>query len=605
MAVADVPRQRRASGGGSRRGGHGLWWWGTGAPPLDLWPGVTIDYPAVWSSKDLRWQSPDGRFYFDADAADRACQFFPDMLKHHIGEFAGKPFELMEYQAKLLTRPIFGWKRTADGLRRIRKLFAFVPKGGGKSPWSSGTMIYMVRCDGEAAAEGYALANDRNQARTVHENCKIMVEESPHLDEGAEILKDSIYWSASRSTLQVLSSEASSAHGKRPHVLSFDELHGFIGERDRELFEALAKSLAKRRQPLLIIITHAGTDDEGLCFEEYEYAKGVLAGRIPDDTCLPVIFEARSDEDWTSEDVLRRVHPGYGITVKPDALATDLLAAKAEPRKQNDYKRYYLNIWTNQATAWIPTEWFDACDAPMPSDADLQLLPCAAGLDLAQKIDLACFEVVFRRRLAIPQSVEVAVEDAAGSVVKRVIELNYTLILMPFFWIPEDTMREHERDDGVPYADWARRGLVTPTEGVTIDYTRIYQDITTKILPRFPRLKQGGVGYDPAFATDLAGNLRQAGVPMEEVLQNYKYMSEPCQIFEALIKGKRIVHGGHRVLRNHVEHVAIKTDDAGRIRPVRPRKTGKHIDGVVAGLMGLRKLAAIPDRAKSIAVFAV
>lgn len=609
MAVAEASRRRKASGGGaSRRGGHGPWWWGDGAPPLERWPGVTIDFPAVWSSKEGRWQSPNGRYYFDAGAADRACSFFPDMLTHHIGEFAGRPFALMEYQKKLLTRPIFGWKDARDGRRRCRKVFAFLPKGAGKSPWSAGTMIYMVRCDGEAAAEGYALANDRNQARTVHENCKIMVEDSPHLKEGAEILKDSIYWAATRSTLQVLSSEASSAHGKRPHVLSFDELHGFSGDRDRELFEALVKSLAKRRQPLLIIITHAGTDDEGLAYEEYEYAKNVLGGSVPDETCLPVVFEAKAGDDWTSIDVLKRVHPGYGVTVQPNALATDLIGAQADPRKQNDYKRYYLNIWTNQATAWIPVEWVDACEEAIPSDEELRLLPCAGSLDLAQKIDLACFTLTFRRRLASTQQVEIAVADDDGvrQPETKIVELNYALIVVPFFWIPEDTMREHERDDRVPYSEWARAGLITPTEGVTIDYTRIYRDITTKIMPRFPLLKQGGIGYDPAFATDIATSLRdRAGLPIEEILQNYKYMSEPCQVLEALIKSKRFIHGGHRVLRNHFEHVAIKTDDAGRIRPVRPRRRGKHIDGVVATLMGLRKLAAVSDRKKSVAVFAV
>jgi Phage terminase-like protein, large subunit len=72
-------------------------------------------------------------------------------------------------------------------------------------------------------------------------------------------------------------------------------------------------------------------------------------------------------------------------------------------------------------------------------------------------------------------------------------------------------------------------------------------------------------------------------------------MNEPCHLFEALIKAKRVTHGGHRVLRNHIEHVAVKTDDAGRIRPVKPKKTGKHIDGVVASLNALRMLATVKD----------
>lgn len=593
MAAAVATARKSARGGGTTAS-HGPWWWGAGAPPTELWPGVSLDFPTIWSSRNGRWESPSGLVFFDAAAADKACDFFPDILRHHIGEFAGRPFVLMEYQAKLLTRPLFGWKQIIDGFRLIRKLFAFIPKGGGKSPWAAGTGVYLVRCDGEPAAEVYALANDRLQARTVHTNAKYMVEDSLLLSDGVEILKDSIYWVASRSTYMVLSSDASSAHGKRPHGLIFDELHGYTGDKDRELFEALKKSLIKRRQPALIMITHSGTDDEGVCHQEYEYAKGVLSGTIPDRTHLPVIFEAVKGEDWMSPEVHARVNPGYGITVKADAVETECLEAKSDPRKQNDFKRYHLNIWVNQATAWIPIEWFDACQEPL-DDAELVLLDCAAGLDLAQKWDLAAFVVCFRKYLKTTESIEVVAEDAAGKTAKKSIEINYKLYARPFFWIPENTMLQHEKEDGVPYSIWRKNSIVTATEGDIIDYNRIYTDITTKILPRYPRLKQGMVGYDPAFATDIATKLRDvAGLPIVEILQNYKMFSEPSQIIEALMKGKRFAHDGNPLYRSNWEHVAIKTDDAGRIRPVKPKRRSKRVDGAVATIMADKVLSLRP-----------
>ncbi|HJT94760.1 MAG TPA: terminase large subunit [Mycobacterium sp.] len=571
-----------------------------------------------------RWESHGGTYYFDQDAADRAVDFFPDLLRHHIGEFAGQPFELMEYQRKLLTRPIFGWRRAIDGMRRIRKLFAFIPKGGGKSPWASGTMLYMVRCDGEAAAEGYALANDTKQARTVHENCKIMVEDSPYLKKGAEILKDSVYWKATRSTLQVLSSDASSAHGKRPHVLSFDELHGFSGDKDRELFEALAKSMIKRRQPLLIIISHAGTDDEGLCHEEYEYAKNVLAGNIQDDTLLPVIFEAQPGDDWTSETVLRRVHPGYGVTVKPDALATELVQAKSDPRKQNDYKRYYLNVWTNQATAWIPVEWWDACKEPIPPDEVLRAAPGVIGIDMAQKIDLASAVALFKLPLLNPRdavTIETKVEQEDGAVVTQAHSLNYRIAILPAFWLPDDTVRERAHQDNIRYDVMATQPapgggtLLNVTDGAVIDSDAIVRYIKhpdarktpPDLVSRFPLLNQAEIGYDPAFATEIGVDLRDRcgfGARVVEVLQNYKHLSEACQVFEALVKAKRVIHGGHRLLRWNLENVAIKTDDAGRIRPVKPKKATKRIDGIVATIIALSLLIrAQPQREYAIHIF--
>lgn len=104
-------------------------------------------------------------------------------------------------------------------------MFAFCPKGWGKSPWGAGTGIYAARCDGEAAAEVYAVAADRDQGRIVHENAKVMAENDPDLMDGCEITKDAIVWSSIHSVYKVLSSDASTKHGFRPYVVIFDEFH--------------------------------------------------------------------------------------------------------------------------------------------------------------------------------------------------------------------------------------------------------------------------------------------------------------------------------------------------------------------------------------------
>jgi phage terminase large subunit-like protein len=560
-------------------------WWGNGASPLERWPGVTIPLDAEWD--DDRWTSPCGRFYYDQADSDKAYDFFPTFLSHHIGEFAGTPFVPMPYQELLLTRPIFGWKRADSGVRRFQSVFAFLPKGAGKSPWGAGTGLYLTLCDGEAGAEVYACAGDTKQAKIVHDNARIMVEESPDLLEMCEVLRDAIYHPGSRSTYKVLSSDASTKHGFRPHGIIFDEIHN---QKDRNLFEALTKSMKKRRQPLLIIITHAGEDDEGIGYEEYEYAKRVLSGTVNDDTALPVIFEASSDDDWTDEKTWRKVNPGHGITVQHSAIAAECEKAKVEPRKLNDFLRFTLNRWVNGADAWMPVDWWDACEGPV-ADGELQALSLAGGLDMSQKYDLTAFVLTFKTPLAeTAESIDVIGTDEFGEPVKRSISLNYRITTVPFFWIPLDTMREHEKKDRVPYSEWHRLGLIRATEGNVIDYDRIFRDIRDEIVPRFPRLRGAEIGYDPAFATDIAMKLQGEGFRMVEILQNYKYMSEPAHLLEALVKGKRVRHDGHRVLRWNVENCTVKTDDAGRIRPVKPKKATRRIDGVVATLMGVSRL---------------
>jgi phage terminase large subunit-like protein len=82
-----------------------------------------------------------------------------------------------------------------------------------------------------------------------------------------------------------------------------------------------------------------------------------------------------------------------------------------------------------------------------------------------------------------------------------------------------------------------------------------------------------------------------AGLQILEVLQNYSMISEPSQIIEALIKGQRVRHDGHRVLRWNWENAAIKTDEGGRIRPVKPKNPSKRIDGAMATIMGQKVLS--------------
>lgn len=589
-AVLERPAAKR-SGKPPTRG-----WWGNGSSPTERWPGVTVELEAVWVGARKRWESPDGRFYYDQAAADRVVEFFPAYLRHYIGHFDGQPFTLMPYQEWLIARPLFGWKSSATGLRRFRKLFGFLPKGAGKSPLGAGLGFYLAFCCGEPGAEVYAVASEMKQARVVHDNARVMAERikvlDPELGELLLVKRDEIERTDTHSKYIVLSADASSKHGYRPFAVVMDEMHA---QKNRDLYEVLWRSMIKRLEPVMLILTHAGHDDEGICFEEYDYAKRVLAGAVTDASELPVIFEGQPDDDPFAEETWRRVNPGHGVTVQHDGIVALAAEAKSDPRKLNDFLMWHLNRWVNQAVSWLPIDWWDQTkDEPIPPDDVLRTLPCAAGLDMAAKIDLACFSVTFRQRLASA----VQVEAVDGQEQPKALNLNYRLITVPFFWIPEERMREHEARDGVPYSDWVRQGLVTPTPGMVIDYTRILDDITTKIAPRFPRLRESVIGYDPAFATDLATQLRKWASRDEwclEVLQNYTHLSEPCYVFEGLAKSGRIVHGANRVLRNHVGNVAIKSDDAKRIRPVKPKQASKHIDGVVASLMGLKMLASVPD----------
>ena len=72
-------------------------------------------------------------------------------------------------------------------------------------------------------------------------------------------------------------------------------------------------------------------------YEEFQYAKGVIAGTLTDETLLPVVFEMADGDDWQLPETWQKVNPGYGTTIQADGLAMEAAEAANEPRKRNDF----------------------------------------------------------------------------------------------------------------------------------------------------------------------------------------------------------------------------------------------------------------------------
>jgi phage terminase large subunit-like protein len=226
-------------------------WWGDGAPPAERWPGVTIPVDDV-----------GGRYRFDPALADRACDWFPRFCSHAKGAHAGARFDLLDYQRALILRPIFGWVRE-DGTRRFRKAYIEIPKKNGKTQLVAGLALYMLLGDREPGAEVYVAAADREQARILFDAAKLMVDANPQLKKRLIVLRNEIRRVDDPSAVfKVLSAEAATKHGPNIHCLIIDELHA---QPDRELFETLTRGVIARRQPLILLITTAGDDDESIC----------------------------------------------------------------------------------------------------------------------------------------------------------------------------------------------------------------------------------------------------------------------------------------------------------------------------------------------------
>lgn len=491
--------------------------------------------------------------WYDHATAEKAVAFFPRHLRLTEGEWAGRPFVLAPWQAQIV-RQVFGWKR-ADGSRLIRTLYEELPRKNGKTEFAAGIAIVLVVGDGEYGGQVYAMAVAEDQARILFNKAGQMVRMSPTLSKEFELLKPSIYLPALNASIRPISSKPGSKHGFNPIGALADELHEWS---DGELYEVIREGMGARRQPLSVLITTAGEARRGFGWEMHERAKKIRDGIIEDPTFLPVIFAADDDDDWTDEAVWAKANPNLGVSPKIEFLRDELQAALESPRKEARFKRYYLNIWTNQAQRWLPMDRWDAC-SELPFDPKaLEGRRCWGALDLSRKVDISAFVLCFPP------------DDG---------EEVWTWLV--FLWVPEERMAWRARNDQVPYPDWARQGLIKATPGNVVDYRVIRADINE--LGRRYGIEE--IGFDPWNATQLATQLgEEDGFVMVEMRQGNRTLSEPCKFVEGLVLETKLATGGHPVLRWMASNIVVKSDVNENIQPDKAKST-ERIDGMTAGIM--------------------
>lgn len=493
-------------------------------------------------------------FWFDLAAADLACDFFPTFLVHLEGPKAGKPFELEGWQSRDIIRPLFGWKRI-DGTRRYRIAYIEIPRKNGKTTLAAGIALLLTFTDREAGAQVYSAAADKDQAAIVFNAAVEMRNQHPELRRRSMAYRRALVvpqWGAS---FKPLSSDARRKHGFNVHGFIFDEFHV---QEDRELYDVLHTATGARAQPLEIIITTAGYDRKSICWTMHDYALKVRDGIIVDSTFLGVIYAAEEGDDWRHPATWEKANPNLGISVRRDYLAAECEKAKQLPSYENTFKRLHLNVWTEQASRWIPTETWDLIDEVVDAE-DLEGMTCAGGLDLSSVSDLSALVLDFER------------EDGAH-------------VWLPFFWMPRENVELRVRRDRVPYDQWVRQGLIKATDGNVVDYRVIRADMNA-IAERF-HVRE--VAFDRWNSQSLVTDLQDDGFKMVAFGQGFASMSAPTKEFEKLVLGRRLVHSKHPVLRWMLSNVTVRQDPAGNVKPDK-EKSGEKIDGIVAGIMALAR----------------
>ncbi len=510
-------------------------------------------YPKLKNYKPSRFMLPTS--HYDKAKADRAVKFIENLC-HTKGKWAGKRFWLLPWQEQLI-RDIFGIVKP-DGYRQFRTAFVEICKKVGKSELAAAVALYLLYADNEPSAEVYGAAADRQQASIVFDVAKQMVEMSPALLKRSKLMTATkrIVNYGNSGYYQVLSAEVGGKHGFSVSGLVFDEIHT---QPNRQLYDVLTKGSSDARQnPLHFIITTAGTDRHSIAYELHTKAVDILEGRRVDPTFYPVVYGLKDDEDWEDEANWYKVNPSLGYTVDIERLRDAYREAKQNPADEVTFKWLRLNMWVSSTVAWIP----DAIFMKGNEEIDLAALEgrdCYGGLDLSSTGDITALVLVFPPR-----------------------DEDEKYILLPFFWVPEETIPQRVKAASVPYDIWERQGYLLSTEGNVIHYDFIEKFIND-LAEKYHICE---IAVDRWNATQMIQNLEGDGFTMVPFGQGFASMSGPTKDFYRLLMEGQIIHGGHPVLRWMAGNVVVDTDPAGNIK-VTKAKSKEKIDGIVAAIMAL------------------
>ena len=492
---------------------------------------------------------------YDKSAADYAVAFIENLC-HTKGTWAGKPFELIDWQEQII-RDLFGTLKP-NGYRQFNTAYIEIPKKQGKSELAAAVALLLTCGDGEERAEVYGCAADRQQAAIVFDVAADMVRMCPALSKRVKILASQkrLIYTPTNSFYQVLSAEAYSKHGFNIHGVVFDELHT---QPNRKLFDVMTKGSGDARmQPLYFLITTAGTDTHSICYETHQKAKDIIEGRKIDPTFYPVIYGADESDDWTDPKVWKKANPSLDITVGIDKVKAACDSAKQNPGEENAFRQLRLNQWVKQAVRWMPMEKWDKCAFSVDED-ELEGRVCYGGLDLSSTTDITAFVLVFPP-----------------------LDEQDKYIILPYFWIPEDNLTLRVNRDHVPYDVWERQGYLQTTEGNVVHYGFIEKFIE-KLGERF-NIRE--IAFDRWGAVQMVQNIESMGFTVVPFGQGFKDMSPPTKELMKLVLEQKIAHGGHPVLRWNMDNIYIRTDPAGNIKADKEKSTEK-IDGAVATIMAL------------------
>lgn len=491
----------------------------------------------------------DERFEFRVNAVERVIAFF-SILKHFKGKHSGKPFLLEDWQAFIIAG-IYGLYYKDSGERVITSVYIEMARKQGKTAFASGLCLYHEIADGEAGAEVYLAANSRDQAKIAF---KFASQFAKKMDPKSQILKiyrDYIDLELNASTLKVLAADSSKLDGPDPSMYLLDEYHA---AKDSSLKDVLQSGQGTRENPMSIVITTAGFDKLGPCYQYRTMCVDILNGIKEDERLFAIIYSLDEDDDWKDECVWVKSNPNLNVTVKSSYIKSQITKAVNSPIDEVGVRTKTINQWCDSMEVWIPDDHI----IKSMKDVDLSLFgkdtECYAGVDLSSTSDLTALTLMFL--------------------------YNSKYYFKTFYYLPEEALSTKKYKS--LYSDWVRNGYLIITPGNVVDYDYILNDIM-KLDQKLYILK---IGYDSWNATQFVINATNAGLPMEPVSQSIGNFNRPTKELERIIMSGNAVIDKNPITRFCFKNVTMKFDSSGNAKPNK-ENNDKKIDGVISKIEAL------------------
>ena len=494
--------------------------------------------------------NPKGGYIFSEARAMRPIEFVEKFCKHSKGEWAGRFVELELFQ-KAFISALFGFVHEDTGLRRYKEALFYVARKNGKSTLLAGIALYMLISDGEMGAEVYSAATKKDQAQIIFTETHNMIRQNPALAKHLKKRKVDLYFPLTLSKFQPLGRDSDTLDGLNANCIIMDELHGI---KDRNMYEVLKQSQSARRQPILVMITTAGTLRECIFDDMYAYACNVVDGVFEDNRFLPILYELDGREEWTNPNAWQKANPALGTIKKHEDLLEKVQRAQNNVRDLSGVLVKDFNIRESRSTAWLS---FD--DIVNLETFDIEQFKgsyAIGGADLSRTRDLTCATLLLFEK---------------GTLKRHVTQM---------YWLPSDNFEQRIKQEKVPYDTWLDRGLLRLCDGNTINYTDVtdwFLEMANKyqIMPLW-------LYYDNWSATYWTEQMKAHGFNMVACIQGAKTLSLPMQSLGADLQKKKINYNNNPLLAWCLGNTAVKTDRNGNIVPIKNQTERQRIDGTAS-----------------------